>query len=115
MGHLDAPARGDDLPREALRHLGDHDADARALDRRRRATALAARSGAVVGTLSRQMLLAVPARDAGDEAGDGAPAAEGAGWTEAVGAVRLAAQASAFLAGTVPTAAPPSESVSDRS
>jgi hypothetical protein len=101
------------LAREALRHLGDHDHDsgdhARALDRWRRATALGAGAGTVPGTLSQQMLLAVLARDTGDEAGARALAAEIARWAGAIGAARLAAQAHAFLAGADPTA-PPAES-----
>jgi hypothetical protein len=53
----------------------------------------------VVGTLSQQMLLAVLARDTGDPAGADAIAAEVLRWTEALGVVRLADQARAFLAG----------------
>lgn len=60
----------DDPPaREALRHLGGHDHDSgeheRARERCGRATALGTRAGAVPGTLSRQLLLAVLARDPG--------------------------------------------------
>ncbi|MEV6497495.1 hypothetical protein [Streptomyces prunicolor] len=101
------------LAREALRHLGDHDHDAgdhaRALDRWRRATELGAAAGTVPGTLSQQLLLAVLARDSGDEAGARALATEVARWAEAIGAVRLAAQARGFLAAVDPTA-PPAES-----
>ncbi|MEV5528395.1 hypothetical protein [Streptomyces prunicolor] len=101
------------LAREALRHLGDHDHDAgdhaRALDRWRRATTLGAAAGTVPGTLAQQLLLAVLARDSGDEAGARALATEVARWAEAIGAVRLAAQARGFLAGVDPTA-PPAES-----
>jgi hypothetical protein len=101
------------LAREALRHLGGHDHDSgddeRAGERWRRATALGARAGTVPGTLSQQLLLAVLARDAGDEAGAVALAAEIARWAGAIGADRLAAQADAFLAGTDPTALPPSD------
>jgi len=61
----------------------------------------------VPGTLSQQMLLAVLARDAGDEAGAAALAAEIARWAAALGAERLAAQANGFLAGADPTAPPP--------
>ncbi|MGW7402710.1 hypothetical protein ACWGI9_03020 [Streptomyces sp. NPDC054833] len=109
-----AEAGPDDLlAREALRHLGDHDHDAGdhdlALDRWRRATALGARAGTVPGTLSQQMLLAVLARDTGDEAGACALATEIARWAEAIGAGRLQAQATAFLAGTDPTAPPPGD------
>ncbi|WP_367319046.1 hypothetical protein [Streptomyces sp. HUAS ZL42] len=103
--------RDDLLAREALRHLGDHDHDAgeraRALDRWRRAAALGARAGAVPGTLSQLLLLAVMARDTGDEAAASALATEIARWAEAIGATRPAAQAAAFLAGVDPTAAPP--------
>jgi hypothetical protein len=98
------------LAREALRHLGDHDHDAgdhaRALERWQRATALGARAGAVCGTLSQQMLLAVLARDRGDEAGATALAAEISRWAGAIGARHIAAQAEAFLAGADPTAPP---------
>ncbi|MFF4544982.1 hypothetical protein ACFY1J_12165 [Streptomyces sp. NPDC001406] len=109
-----AEAGPDDLlAREALRHLGDHDHDAGdhdlALDRWRRATALGARAGTVPGTLSQQMLLAVLARDTGDESGACALATEIARWAEAIGAGRLRAQATAFLAGTDPTAPPPGD------
>ncbi|MER6736772.1 hypothetical protein [Streptomyces puniciscabiei] len=95
------------LAREALRHLGDQDRDAddvgRATERRHRATALGARAGTVPGTLS-QLLPAVPARDAGDEAGARAPAPEVVRWAEAIGAHRLGAQAAGFLTGADPTA-----------
>ncbi|MCX4579710.1 hypothetical protein OHB41_42320 [Streptomyces sp. NBC_01571] len=102
---------GDDLlSREALRHLGDHDHDTgdhvRALERWTRATELGARAGTVPGTLSQQLLLAVLARDTGDDAGAAALAREVARWARAVGAVTVAAQAEAFLAGTDPTAPP---------
>jgi hypothetical protein len=101
------------LAREALRHLGDHDHDhgdhARALERWGRATELGARAGTVPGTLSQQMLLAVLARDAGDEAGAAALAREIARWAGAIGAVETEAQANGFLAGADPTA-PPAES-----
>ncbi|MEU3611908.1 hypothetical protein ABZ725_06250 [Streptomyces sp. NPDC006872] len=104
-------AGADDLlAREALRHLGDHDHDCgdrtRALDRWRRATALGARAGTVPGTLSQQLLLAVLARDSGDEPAAQALATEVTRWAEAIGATRLAQQASAFLGGTDPTAPP---------
>jgi hypothetical protein len=110
LAALRASEAGDDLlAREALRHLGDHDHDNAdhelALDRWQRATALGARAGAVTGTLSQQMLLAVLARDAGDEAGARALAREIARWAGAIGATRLEAQASAFLTGTEQAAA----------
>jgi tetratricopeptide (TPR) repeat protein len=102
-------ANGDELlVREALRHLGDHDHDhgdhAKALDRWQRATAAGARAGTVPGTLSQQILIAVLARDAGDEAGARLLATEVARWAEAVGAVGIHAQATAFLDGVDPTA-----------
>lgn len=98
------------LAREALRHLGDHDHDdgrpERALARWNRATELGARAGAVPGTLSQQLLLAVLARDRGDHAGAAALAGEIARWAAALGAAGIAAQATAFLAGADPTAPP---------
>jgi hypothetical protein len=98
------------LTREALRHLGDHDHDRGddqlAFERWGRATALGARAGAVPGTLSQQMLLAVLARATGDEAGATALAREIARWATALGATRIATQATAFLAGADPTAPP---------
>ncbi|MFI5889641.1 hypothetical protein ACIA5D_05915 [Actinoplanes sp. NPDC051513] len=102
--------RDDLLAREALRHLGDHDHDngdqALALDRWQRATALGAGAGRVTGTLSQQLLLAVLARDAGDEAGAVALAAEVRRWADALGAIRIRDNAAGFLAGVDPTAAP---------
>ena len=115
---LRAGESGDDLlSREALRHLGDHDHDSgdhpRALERWRRATELGARAGTVPGTLSQQLLLAVLARDTGDEAGAAALAREVARWAGAVGAVTTEAQANAFLAGSDPTG-PPSPGAAGR-
>ncbi|WP_406364775.1 hypothetical protein [Streptomyces sp. NBC_00645] len=115
---LRAGESGDDLlSREALRHLGDHDHDSgdhpRALERWRRATELGARAGTVPGTLSQQLLLAVLARDTGDEAGAAALAREVARWAGAIGAVTTEAQANAFLAGADPTA-PPSPGAAGR-
>ena len=112
---LRAGESGDDLlAREALRHLGDHDHDRgdhqRALERWGRATALGARAGAVPGTLSQQMLLAVLARDAGDQAGAAALAREIARWAAALGAVAIEAQATGFLSGADPTAPPDRDS-----
>ena len=107
---LAAAGRDDLLAREALRHLGDHDHDAGdhtlALDRWRRATALGAGAGRVSGTLSQQLLLAVLARDAGDEAAATALATEVQRWAEALGAIRIRDNATGFLAGADPTAAP---------
>ena len=95
---------GDDLLSwEALRHLGDHDRDHddrdAARERWERATALGARAGLVCGTLSQQMLLAVLARDGGDEPGAVRLATEVGRWAGAIGASRLRDQAAAFLAG----------------
>jgi tetratricopeptide (TPR) repeat protein len=102
------------LAREALRHLGDHDHDRGdhqlALERWGRATALGARAGAVPGTLSQQMLLAVLARESGDEAGAAALAREIARWAAAIGARSIEAQAASFLAGADPTAPPENSS-----
>ena len=98
------------LAREALRHLGDHDHDGGDYDRAlacwTRATELGARSGLVPGTLSQQMLLAVLARDSGDEAGASALAEEIRRWAGAIGAAALEAEASGFRAGVDPTAPP---------
>lgn len=97
------------LAREALRHLGDHahqDGEHRlALDRWRRATELGAGAGNVPGTLSQQLLLAVVARDMGDEAGAVALAAEAGRWAAAIGAMGLAGQAAAFVDGADPARA----------
>jgi hypothetical protein len=106
---VDGP--GDDLlAREALRHLGDHDHDngdhALALVRWARAAELGARAGAVPGTLAQQLLLAVLARDAGNEAGATLLAGEIVRWAAAIGAVNIEAQATAFLSGVDPTAPP---------
>ncbi|MCX4878417.1 hypothetical protein [Streptomyces sp. NBC_00847] len=107
---LEAGESGPDpLPaREALRHPVDHDFGDphRALERRRRATGLGGGAGTVPGTLSRQLLLAVPARDTGDEAGVRALATEIARWAGAIGAVHIEAETTAFLAGADPTAPP---------
>jgi hypothetical protein len=106
------------LAREALRHLGDHDHDngdhEAALDRWQQAAALAAVAGLVPGTLSQQIQLAVLARDAGDEAGAVALAAEVRRWADAVGAARLAEQSAGFLAGVDPTR-PPAQAAAARS
>jgi hypothetical protein len=95
-----AEAGGDDLlVREALRHLGDHDGGDhdRALERWGRATALGARAGMVPGVPTQQMLLAVLARDTGDEAGATVLAREIARWAEAIGAGHAHAQTAGFL------------------
>ncbi|HEX6446909.1 MAG TPA: hypothetical protein VF053_17575 [Streptosporangiales bacterium] len=109
---LTAGDRGDPLLAwEALRHLGDHDHDRGdgylAAARWARATSLGAGAGAVPGTLTQQLLLAVLARDAGDEAGAVLLGREVARWAAAIGAAAIEAQARAFVEGDDPTAAPP--------
>jgi tetratricopeptide (TPR) repeat protein len=95
---------------EALRHLGDHDHDggntSLARERWERSTESAARAGSVIGTLAQQTLLAVLAREAGDEAGATMLAREVSRWAGAVGADRYRAMADAFLAGVDPTKPP---------
>lgn len=104
-------ASGDDyLVFEAQRHLGDHayddgDHDA-ALLRWREAAEAAARRGHVSGVLAQHLLLAVLARDAGDDAGARALALETARWAGAVGARTVAAQATRVLHGQEPTPGP---------
>ncbi|GIF78181.1 hypothetical protein Asi02nite_76990 [Asanoa siamensis] len=101
LAALQAGEAGDDLLREALRHLGDHDHDngdlKAARERWERATAVGARAGLVSGTLSQQMVLAIVARSEGDEAGAVRLAKEIARWAAAVGAWRLSSQAEAFI------------------
>jgi hypothetical protein len=100
-------ADDDLLAREALRHLGDHDHDdgdhELALERWQRSTECGARGGSVPGTLTQQLLLAVIARDRGDEAGAVALGEEIRRWAEAIGADRIAGQAASFVAGIDPT------------
>lgn len=108
---LTAGERGDPLlAREALRHLGDHDHDDGDHDlaarRWARATSLGAGAGTVSGTLTQQLLLAVLARDAGDEAGAVMLCREIERWAAALGATAIEAQARAFLSGADPTAPP---------
>ncbi len=95
---------------EAQRHLGDHAHDAGdhagALVAWQESAAAAARGGHVLGVLAQQVLLAVLARDAGDEAGARALAAETLRWAEQLGATRLVGQVTDFLAGVDPTAPP---------
>jgi hypothetical protein len=95
---------------EAQRHLGDHAHDdgdhAGALAAWQQSAAAAARGGHVLGVLAQQVLLAVLARDAGDEPGARALAAETLRWAEQLGATRLAGQVGGFLAGADPTAPP---------
>jgi hypothetical protein len=95
---------------ESLRHLGDHahdDADP-ALARRHweRATRHAARAGHVAGTLAQQLLLAVLARDRGDETAALLLAGEVNRWADAIRASRTESLSRAFLAGQDPTRPP---------
>jgi hypothetical protein len=96
---------------EAQRHLGDHAHDegdhARALAAWQESAAAAAGGGHVLGVLAQQVLLAVLARDAGDEAGARALATETLRWAGALGAARLCGQLTGFLAGVDPTQPPP--------
>ncbi|HEU5474255.1 MAG TPA: hypothetical protein VFV67_26710 [Actinophytocola sp.] len=109
---LAAAARhGDDLlVFETLRHLGDHahdDGDQMlAREQWERSARHAARAGYVAGALSQQLLLAVLARDRGDEPGAVFLAGEVARWTGAIGARRTEALATGFLAGVDPTRPP---------
>jgi hypothetical protein len=66
----------------------------------------------VAGTLAQLLLIAVLDRDSGDEAGARALGREIARWAEQLGAIRLQAQAQAFVEGVDPTAPPP-EAVQD--
>lgn len=95
---------------EAQRHLGDHAHDdgdhAGALAAWRESAAAAAGGGHVLGVLAQQVLLAVLARDVGDEAGATALTTELRRWAAALGAVRIVGQADGFLAGVDPTRAP---------
>jgi hypothetical protein len=110
---LDHGRAADDLVLvfEAQRHLGDHAHDhgdhVGALAAWQESAAAAARGGHVLGVLAQQVLLAVLARDAGDEAGARALAGETLRWGEAVGAVRVVQQATGFLQGIDPTQPPP--------
>ncbi|WP_028652423.1 hypothetical protein [Nocardioides halotolerans] len=96
---------------DALRHLGDHAHDGGDHGAARAAweesAAAAARGGHVLGVLAQQVLLAVLARDAGDEAGAQAVAREVLRWAAELGATRLVDQLTGFLAGVDPTAPPP--------
>ena len=98
---------------EAQRHLGDHAHDAgdlaATLAAWQESAAEAARGGHVLGVLAQQVLLAVAARDGGDEAGARALATEALRWARAVGAVRLTGQLTDFLAGADPTQPPATE------
>jgi hypothetical protein len=98
---------------ESQRHLGDHDHDhgdhESALSRWQESTSEAARAGHVAGVLAQQLLLAVLARDAGDEAGASALATEVRRWAVAIEAIQIARQSADFLAGVDPTRAPDAE------
>jgi hypothetical protein len=102
---------------EAQRHLGDHAHDdgdhVQALAAWQESAAAAARGGHVLGVLAQQVLLAVLARDAGDEVGAQALGAETLRWAEQLGATRLADQVGGFLSGVDPTA-PPQEVAAKR-
>lgn len=95
---------------ETQRHLGDHahdDGDAElARQLWESSTRHAARAGTVTGTLAQLMLLAVLARDRGDEAGAVVLAGEIERWSDAIGARRMHTQATGFLAGQDPTQPP---------
>jgi hypothetical protein len=103
---------GDDdlLVFEAQRHLSDHahdDGDHHgATAAWEESTEAAARAGYVSGVLAQQLLLAVLARDAGDEAGARALAAEIGRWSAAIGAAQRVRQVEEFLAGVDPTRPP---------
>jgi len=88
---------------ETQRHLGDHAHDDGNAELARQlwesSTRHAARAGTTTGTLAQHLLLAVLARDRGDEAGAALLAGEIARWTGAIGATRMHARTSAFLAG----------------
>lgn len=104
---------------EAQRHLGDHAHDrgdhADAGERWYESTLQAARAGHVAGVLAQQLLLAVLARDEGDEAGACRLATEVRRWAEAIDAVQIARQSAAFLAGVDPTQAPEPDEAGARS
>lgn len=96
-----AEATGDDyLSFEALRHLGDHARDdgdtATAREMWERSAWHAARAGGVTQVLAQLLLLALLARDRGDEAGAALLAEEAARWAQAIGAGRLADEARAM-------------------
>jgi hypothetical protein len=92
---------------EAQRHLGDHAHDdgdlADARERWQESTTAAAGAGHVTGVLAQQLLLAVLARDEGDEAGAGALVLEVRRWAAAIGARQIAGQCEGFLDGADPT------------
>ncbi len=109
---------GDDLlVFEAQRHLGDHAHDdgdhGAAVAAWEESTEAAVRAGHVSGVLAQQLLLAVLARDAGDEAGAVALAREVGRWSGQLGAVQRVRQVEEFLAGVDPTA-PPREVAANR-
>lgn len=95
---------------EAQRHLGDHAHDAghhqAALEAWRESAAAAARAGHLTGVLSQQILLALLAREAGDEPGATMLARELRRWAAEIGARDVVRQADGFLAGVDPTQAP---------
>ncbi|ADD40544.1 hypothetical protein [Stackebrandtia nassauensis] len=97
----------DHLLFEALRHLGDHDHDAGDLpltrQRWERSAHHAARAGLVGSTLAQLMLVAVSARDDGDEGGAVLLATEVARWADAIGYERQRDMAESFVKGVDPT------------
>jgi hypothetical protein len=104
-------ALGDDLlVFEAQRHLGDHahdEGDHRdAAEAWEESTTAAARAGYLSGVLAQQLLLAVLARDAGNEPGARALAVEVGRWSAAIGATQRVRQVEQFLVGVDPTRAP---------
>lgn len=106
-----ARRHGDDvLIFETLRHLGDHahdDADpVLAQQHWERSARHAARAGYVAGTLAQQLLLAVLARDRGDESAALLLAGEVNRWAGAIRAGRTQTLSRAFLAGQDPTRPP---------
>jgi tetratricopeptide (TPR) repeat protein len=105
-----ASESADLLVREALRHLGDHRHEAGdhqlAFEYWARSTEAGARAGTLPGTLAQLILVALFARDTGDEAGATILAREIARWSGALGAARIEDQARDLLAGSDPTARP---------
>jgi hypothetical protein len=97
---------------EAQRHLGDHAHDRGdhqdALDNWRESASAAARAGYVPGVLAQQVLLAVLARDDGDESAARAIATEAGRWAAAIGARSVHLQVTDLLDGGDPTR-PPTE------
>ncbi|HZE37417.1 MAG TPA: hypothetical protein VE172_01265 [Stackebrandtia sp.] len=118
-GHFAAALRagrehGDDhLTFEALRHLGDHSHDAGEHDLTRQrwedSARHAARAGLVGPTLAQLLLVAVTARDHGDDAGALLLARMVSMWATEIGFRRISDQAESFIKGDDPTAGPEPE------